>query len=346
MKFFLLLIVAVSPVFASAQDGRGKITVVINNAQTTSLENATVELRKTSDSSLVKTSISDKTGLAEFDKVRFDDYFVKVSMVNYTAQSSAPFRLSAEQSLVQVPKMTLPAGATLSAVTVTARKPFIQKLSDRIVVNVENSIVSAGSSAMDVMERAPGVTVDQNDIISLRGRSGVIIMIDGKPTPMTGADLANYLKGLPSSAIERIDIITNPSSKYDASGNSGIIDIRMKKDQRLGVNGTFTAGYGQGVYPKANIGSTFNYRNKKVNIFGNIGGNIGRYENTLDLYRIQKDTLYDQKSVMHSRDKSINVKRIKLMVRAVDLAGNESGIGGLRARGVRDNLQKPIFLKY
>jgi hypothetical protein len=94
-------------------------------------------------------------------------------------------------------------------------------------------------------------------------------MIDGKPTPMSGADLANYLRGLPSSAIERIDIITNPSAKYDAAGNSGIIDIHMKKDQRLGANGTFTAGYGQGKYPKANSGFTFNYRNKKLNVFGN-----------------------------------------------------------------------------
>lgn len=120
---------------------------------------------------------------------------------------------------------------------------------------------------MDVLERSPGVSIDQNDVLGLRGRQGVIIMIDGKPSPMTGADLANYLRGLPSSAIERIEIITNPSAKYDAAGNSGIIDIRMKKDQRFGVNGTLTAGYGQGVYPKANTGTTFNYRNKKVNLF-------------------------------------------------------------------------------
>jgi outer membrane cobalamin receptor len=136
-------------------------------------------------------------------------------------------------------------------------------------VNVENSIVSAGSSAMDVLERSPGVSIDQNDVISLRGKQGVIVMIDGKPTPMTGADLATYLKGLPSATIERIEIITNPSAKYDAAGNSGIIDIRMKKDQRLGTNGTVTEGYGQGVYPKSNAGFTFNYRNKKVNLYGN-----------------------------------------------------------------------------
>ena len=146
---------------------------------------------------------------------------------------------------------------------------LFKKLSDRIVVNVESSIISAGSSALDVLERSPGVTLDQNDAVSLRGKAGVIIMIDGKPSALTGADLANYLRGLPSNAIERIEIITNPSAKYDAAGNAGIIDIRMKKDQRLGVNGTLTASYGQGIYPKANAGATFNYRNKKINLFGN-----------------------------------------------------------------------------
>ena len=133
----------------------------------------------------------------------------------------------------------------LKEVTVTIQKPFIQKLSDRIVVNVENSIISAGSTALDVLQRSPGVTVSQDDVISLRGKSGVIIKIDGKPGPMTGADLANYLKGLPSSAMDRVDIIANPSAKYEAAGNSGIIDIHMKKDQRLGANGIFTTSYGR-----------------------------------------------------------------------------------------------------
>ena len=123
---------------------------------------------------------------------------------------------------------------------------------------------------MDVLERSPGVTVDRDDIISLRGRNGVTIMIDGKPTPMSGAELSNYLKGMSASGIDRIDIITNPSAKYDAAGNSGIIDIRLKKDQRLGTNGTFNVSYGKGYYPKANTGATFNYRNKKVNMFGSI----------------------------------------------------------------------------
>lgn len=266
-KLMGLLIAVCACILVNAQD-RSKISVSVFNDQKQPLENATVELRRSKDSGLVKVAITDKAGLAEFENIKQGSYILKTTMVNYALLYSNVFQVN--QSTIQLPNLQLqPASAAMKEVTVTAKKPFIQKLSDRIVVNVENSIVSAGSSAMDVLERSPGVNIDQNDIISLRGRSGVIIMIDGKPTAMTGADLANYLRGLPSAAIERIDIITNPSAKYDAAGNSGIIDIRMKKDQRLGANGTFTAGYGQGVYPKMNAGTTFNYRNKKINVFGN-----------------------------------------------------------------------------
>jgi len=232
------------------------------------LENATVELLAGKDSGLVKTALTDKNGLAYFEPVADGSYLLRLSALGFQPAYTKQFTVNGAS--IELPSIQLQAIASqLQGVTVTGRKPFIQKLQDRIVVNVENSLVSAGSSAMDVLERAPGVTVDQNDLISLRGRSGVIIMIDGKPTALTGADLASYLKGLPSNAIERIDIITNPSARYDAAGNSGIIDIRMKKDQRFGTNGTLTAGYGQGVYPKYNSGFTFNRRTKRSNVFGN-----------------------------------------------------------------------------
>lgn len=269
MKKIITILLTTISLFATAQENsRGKITATVRNQQQALVENATVELLKAKDSSLVKAGLTDKAGQVEFDNLPFGDYMLKATQVNFIPQYSSSFYLSTEQA--QGPAITLRSANTeLATVTVTRRKPFLQKLSDRIIVNVENSIVSAGSSAMDVLERSPGVNIDQNDHLSLRGKAGVIIMIDGKPTPMSGADLANYLKGLPSAAIERIDIITNPSAKYEAAGNSGIIDIRMKKDQRMGVNGTLTTGYGQGVYPKTNAGTTFNYRNKKVNLFGN-----------------------------------------------------------------------------
>jgi len=269
-KIAMVIFLLAGMVAMAQNNNRGKVSVTIQNNQKQSLENATVELVKTTDSSLVKTAISDKNGLAELDNVRLGSYRIRVSFINHTTQYSSSFTLSTESPTVVLPAIALQSAASqVSEVVVTARKPFIQRLNDRLVVNVESSIISAGSSALDVLERSPGVTVDPNDVVGLRGRQGVIIQIDGKPSPLSGADLANYLRGLPANAIDRIEIITNPSAKYDASGNSGIIDIRMKKDQRLGFNGTLTAGYGQGVYPKANAGTTLNYRDKKMNLFGN-----------------------------------------------------------------------------
>ena len=213
----------------------------------------------------------------------------------YKNFSSTAFALK-DQEKIELPAIKLQnaTAGQLQAITVVGTKPFIQKLSDRIVVNVDNSIVNVGSAAFDVLERSPGVTIDQNDVISLRGRQGVIIMIDGKLSPMTGTDLANYLRSLSSNAIDHIDIITNPSAKYDAAGNSGIIDIHLKKDQRFGINGSVNAGYGQGIYPKANAGFNFNYRNKNLNVFGNYNNSYRELLNHLILNRnFFKDGVYN-----------------------------------------------------
>jgi len=233
------------------------------------VEGATAELLRAKDSALVKVAISNKSGVIEFENIRFGSYIVKTTYVNHERSFSSVVTLSADENAITLADVFLkPAAKELQTVQVTGRKPFIQQMTDRIVVNVENSVINAGSSAFDVLERSPGVLIDANDNLSMRGKAGVIIMIDGKPSPMSGSDLVNYLRSLPSNAIERIELITNPSARYDAAGNAGIIDIRMKKDQRFGTNGSFTAGYGQGIYPKANAGINFNYRNKKVNFFG------------------------------------------------------------------------------
>jgi iron complex outermembrane recepter protein len=288
MKFLLLsILIGITSIGLAQQiETKGKISVIINDEKSQPLEGATVEVLRGKDSALVKTGLTDKGGLAEVDDIKPGSYLLKVTMVNRASTFSKPFILSNEQTSVSLPPLTLAAQTRqMEDVTVTTRKPFIQKLNDRIVVNVEGSIISAGSSAFDVLERSPGITIDQNDQIALRGKAGVIIMIDGRLSALSGADLTNYLRSLPSNAIERIDIITNPSAKYEAAGNSGIIDIRMKKDQRLGTNGNITAGYGQGVYPKANVGGAINYRNKKVNVFGNYNYNYRKNLNHLILNR-------------------------------------------------------------
>ncbi|MGY0035811.1 hypothetical protein [Pedobacter sp. NJ-S-72] len=127
-----------------------------------------------------------------------------------------------------------PLSNNLKEVSIAAVKPFIQQQYDKTVINVSGSIAAVGSTALEVLEKAPGITIDQNDNIAMRGRQGVLVMIDGKLVPMSGQDLANMLKGMSANQIEKIDLITNPSSKYDASGNSGIIDIKLKKGKMTG----------------------------------------------------------------------------------------------------------------
>lgn len=268
-SFFSFFISCLLAAVAFAQSGKGTVTIPVQNEQQAPLEGATVELLRSQDSALVKTAVTDKAGIALIENVAPASYFFRVSSVGFATVYSQAFAVKENETTKPAALRLVKTDNEMQGVTVSARKPFIQRLNDRLIVNVDNSVVNAGSAAFDVLERSPGITIDQNDNIALRGRQGVIIMIDGRVSPMTGADLANYLRGLPVNAIERIEIITNPSSKYDAAGNSGIIDIRLKKDQRLGYNGTLTAGYGQGVYPKWNAGTTFNYRNKSVNFFGN-----------------------------------------------------------------------------
>jgi outer membrane receptor protein involved in Fe transport len=282
---FTLLLVLIAT-FSFSQTGTGKASILIQNDQKVAIENATVELLRSKDSGIIKTAITDKNGVAEFDNLQAGTFLIRATSVGFEKRITPVFQVVENEAATVAPLVLSPKSNTdLQGVTVSARKPFIQKLNDRIVVNVESSIVGAGGSALDVLELSPGVTIDGNDNIALRGKQGVIIMIDGKPSPMSGADLVNYLRGLPVNAIERLDIITNPSAKYDASGNSGIIDIRMKKDQRLGTNGTFTTGYGQGVFPKANAGGTFNYRNKKINLFGNYNYAFRKHLNHLMINR-------------------------------------------------------------
>jgi iron complex outermembrane recepter protein len=282
----LFFIASIISQIGMAQANKGTMSVTINNETAAPVEGITVELLRGRDSVVVKTSLTDKSGVATIENIPLGQYRVRTSGIGFSVVYSPLFLLDEQQNHYTVAPLSIARVATsMQGVTVSAKKPFVQRLNDRLVVNVESSIVGAGSSALDVLELSPGVTVDQNDAISLRGRSGVIIMIDGKISPMSGADLANYLKSLPANAIDRIEIITNPSAKYDAAGNSGIIDIRMKKDQRKGTNGTLNAGYGQGIYPKANAGGTFNYRNASMNIFGNYNYNYRKSLNHLMINR-------------------------------------------------------------
>lgn len=157
----------------------------------------------------------------------------------------------------------------LDEIVITKKKVLFTQKSDRLVFNVENSIVSEGGTALDVLSRAPGVVVSQDGDLSIRGQQGVAVLINGKLTQLSQKELANYLKSTTSSNIKQIEVITNPSSKYDAAGKAGIINIILKKTSTSGLKGTAFASYGRGRKNRTNSGVNLSYNKNKLGIYGN-----------------------------------------------------------------------------
>ncbi len=233
------------------------------------LEYVNVMLLKSADSSLVKGSISNNNGEFEIDNIIAGNYLVMLSQLGYEKLYTQPFELVAGASQ-NLNDLNLKDNVTvLKGVDVVAKKSFIERHTDKTVVNVENSIVDAGSTALEVLQKSPGVTVDNNDNISLKGKSGVLILIDGKPTYLANDDLAVMLKSMASDQVNRIEIMTTPPARYEASGNAGVINIVLRKDKRMGANGSIRGSFGQGKRPDAGGGINLNYRQNKTNVFGN-----------------------------------------------------------------------------
>lgn len=290
--------------FFPATSNASSIYGVVKDSMQQAVEVATISLFRSADSVFVKAELSDAGGKFEFAEIPAGTYYLIVSLLGYQDYHSGNFYYPGGTNAFNLGDIVLrDSGLQLDEVSVIAKKPMVERRSDRLIVNVEGTMLASGASAMDVLERSPGIIVNANDGISVRGRSGVIFMIDGKVTPMSGQELANYLRGLPSSSIDRVEIITNPSAKYDAAGNAGIIDIRLKKDQNQGTNGTITLNAAQGVYPKAGGGLSLNHRHKKVNVFGSYNYNYRLGFNDLRLYRSffengQRTGAYDQRNYM------------------------------------------------
>ena len=285
----------------------GKIAGAVTDNSGKALGAATVSLLQAKDSSLVKAAISDASGKFEIGVKVNGSYLLSYSLVSFENTYSPVFTYDGQNVAVKTVALS-PAVSKLQDVTITAKKPMIEVKADKTIFNVEASINATGSNALELLQKSPGIQVDNNENISMKGKTGVRIYIDGKMMQLDTKDLAAYLKSINSNDIEAIEMISNPSAKYDASGNAGIINIRLKKNKKFGTNGSVNLGLVQGITPKGNGSVNLNYRDKKINLFSNAGGNIGDYQSTLLLYRLQKDTLYDQKSVNTSAGKSFNIK--------------------------------------
>jgi len=284
MRHLLLIILMSVAIAAGAQVCIVQGTVISGDLQPVTGANILVK----KDTLLIRSGITDEQGKFIIEELDAGNYSFVIEDIGHEIFIQSVV-VSGDTTL---PLITLKGRqSALEEVTIKAQKPFIEAKADKIVVNVENSILSAGSSVMEVLQRSPGVNVDNNDNIALKGKQGAIIWIDGRPVPMTGTDLAAVLRAMPSSSIEKIELISNPGAKFDAVGGAGIINIKTKKDQRLGLNGSANISYGQGKYPKYGAGININYRNKKVNLYAGYNYAYRYWFNHLMLNRKFLDTV-------------------------------------------------------
>ncbi|SFZ89322.1 Outer membrane receptor proteins, mostly Fe transport [Flaviramulus basaltis] len=243
------------------------ISGLISDSNNKGIPFANVLLLKSNDSTLTKGTITSDDGNYKMEGVPNGNFLIMSSSVGYQSAYSNPFYLDSDH---EAETLILNEGEQLNEVVVEATKPLYQQKIDRMVINVENSIVSAGGSALEILERSPGVIVNrQSNDISVVGKDGVVVMIDGKTSYVPVSALIQMLDGMSADNIESIELITTPPSNLDAEGNAGFINIVMKKRSDLGLNGSYSlsAGYSNDFVTSNNI--NFNYRKNKINLFGN-----------------------------------------------------------------------------
>ncbi len=296
MKQALTLLVCLFSFYNLAQ-AQGSIKGNVLDAENQAALYANVVLHSAKDSSMVKGGITDENGDFQLLNVPFDQYYLQVSYVGFAPYLSPNFALNTSEKTFET--ITLqPLNAELGEVTVVAQRPILEMKPDKMVMNVDKTINATGENALSLLRKSPGVVIDNNENVTLLGKSGVQVYIDGKPSPLSGNDLATFLKTLQSDQIDAIEIITNPSAKYDAEGNAGIVNIRMKKDSRLGANANLNLNYSIGQNAQYNGTITGNYRNKKINTFGSYTYFDGISQNYINFHKEQAGLGFDSEMNM------------------------------------------------
>ena len=290
---------------AFAQTGKAQVSGILQDINGKPMDYASVSLVTARDTATVQGTLSTETGVYNFLNIKAGTYMVKASTVGYQTALSQPFVVTDSTKSITIPTLQAKADIrNLNTVVITATKPLIEHQADKTVVNVAGSVLAAGNTAMDILERAPGVTVDKDDNISLKGKQGVTVMINDKLTYLSASQLATLLRSTDGSTIQSIELITNPSAKYDAAGNSGIINIKLKKNKLNGTNGSASVTGAVGTYLKSSETFNINHKQGDLNVFANFSRGDIPQGRTIDINRTVvdtgKSTYFKQKSFMPS----------------------------------------------
>ncbi len=275
----------------AAASSNGSVTGVVLDEAQAPLAYANVVVLAAADSSIVKVEVSGEDGRFRIANLAAGRYLVSVKYVGLPDTDVDAFDLSFGESRNLGTLGMRAAAQELQVATVTARRAIVEIKADRTVFNVEGTINAAGGDGLSLLRKAPGVVLDNNDNVIVMGRSGVLIYIDGKRSPLSGEALTAYLRSLPAEQIDRIDIITNPGAKYEAEGNAGIIDIRLKKNENFGSNGSVSLTTSQAIHNRSNLSGTVNYREGRWNTFATGGVFAGANGND-NFFRREQNGIY------------------------------------------------------
>jgi hypothetical protein len=281
MKNGLILFLLLALLSSTNSYAQTDVAVHLTGEDGKPIAGATVYLLRARDSSLVKLQVAASDGKVGFPGLPDGSYIAKANHIGFGI-AFQPF--SVPETITIAIRLTV-ASKAISGVTITARRPMVELQPGKTIVNVENSITQVGSTMMEALEKMPGVTIDKDGNIALKGKTGVQVMIDGRPVYISGTELSTMLNGMSASNISQVELVDQPSARYDAAGKAGIINIKTKKIQQKGFFGSASVAASQGIYPKGNSSLQLNYRSGKWNLFSNYSLNANRGFMRIDALR-------------------------------------------------------------
>ncbi|MFT4751507.1 MAG: hypothetical protein ACJATN_000349 [Neolewinella sp.] len=289
-SFVLLLCTSVRAQKDAKAQETGSISGEVFDERTPA-EFTNILLVAATDSVVVKLELADESGHFTFTNIEPANYFIRTTGIGYGVKSHPPFTLSAGQELDLPTFQISGSGTNLETIEVTARKPFLEQKAGMLVVNVDQSITGQGGTVIDMLRKVPGIVVAGNRI-QMAGKSGITILIDGRPTKYM--DIQSLLKDMPADNIKSIEVISQPGAQYDAEGSGGVINLVLKKNSLLGTNGSVYVGGGYGERAKYRAGGQLSHRQGKLNLTGGVSWNRRSWVEGLDLTRRFENQTYEQ----------------------------------------------------